>query len=189
MAGPRTDEDRAVSVLTLAFSADPIVRWAYPDAHKYYLYFPAFVRAFAGKAFDEGTAFIAADYAGAALWLPPGVHADDEPLSELVAATVDAAVQEPLSELMEQQARLHPAEPHWYLPLIGVDPARQRQGHGAGLLQQALAACDREELPAYLEATSEGSRALYERHGFDVVDEIQVQGSPPMWPMLRRPRA
>jgi GNAT superfamily N-acetyltransferase len=28
----------------------------------------------------------------------------------------------------------HPAEPHWYLPLIGVDPAHQNNGHGAALM-------------------------------------------------------
>jgi hypothetical protein len=28
-------------------------------------------------------------------------------------------------------------------------------------------------------------RPLYQRHGFEAIDEIQAGDSPPMWPMLR----
>lgn len=44
--------ESAISVITLAFSADPIARWAFPDADVYYKYFPPFTRAFAGGAFE-----------------------------------------------------------------------------------------------------------------------------------------
>ncbi len=50
------------------------------------------------------------------------------------------------------------------------------------------ARADVDTLPAYLEASSPRNRALYERHGFEVTGEIQVADSPPLWPMLRRPR-
>jgi GNAT superfamily N-acetyltransferase len=45
-------------------------------------------------------------------------------------------------------------EPHWYLPLIGVDPAHQGKGHGDALMAYALQQCDRDHLPAYLESTN-----------------------------------
>jgi hypothetical protein len=48
-----------------------------------------------------------------------------------------------------------------------------------------LARADRDGLPAYLEASAPRNRALYERHGFEVVGEIQAGDSPPLWPMLR----
>lgn len=79
----------------------------------------------------------------------------------------------------------HPSESCWYLPFIGVDPRCQGQGHGSRLLRQGLARCDRDHLPAYLEASSPRNRTLYERHGFTVIAEIQVGDSPPLWPMLR----
>jgi hypothetical protein len=41
--------------------------------------------------------------------------------------------------VFEQMGRYHPHEPHWYLPLIGVDPAHQPKGYGSALLRQALA--------------------------------------------------
>jgi GNAT superfamily N-acetyltransferase len=70
---------------------------------------------------------------------------------------------------------------------MGVDPIAQGRGLGSALLQHVLEACDRDRLPAYLEATSPRSRNLYERHGFAVVDTIQAGTSPPMWAMLREP--
>jgi ribosomal protein S18 acetylase RimI-like enzyme len=182
------DVDRTVAVIALAFVADPIARWAYPDPQQFWTYFPPLVRAFGGRAFETATAFVAGDYAGAALWLPPGEHPDEEAMGEIFAASVSGEREESLSEFGRQQSDAHPTQPHWYLPLIGVDPAHQGQGHGSRLMQHALRVCDRDGLPAYLEATSLGSRALYRRHGFEAVGEIQAPGSPPMWPMWREPR-
>jgi ribosomal protein S18 acetylase RimI-like enzyme len=82
----------------------------------------------------------------------------------------------------------HPSEPHWYLPLIGVDPRCQGRGYGSALLARALIRCDQERTLAYLEATSPLNRALYERHGFTVVTTIQAGNSPTIWPMVRTPR-
>jgi ribosomal protein S18 acetylase RimI-like enzyme len=69
-----------------------------------------------------------------------------------------------------------------------VDPDAQCQGYGSALLRHMLVALDREQLPAYLEATSSRNVPLYERHGFEVLGTIQRGGSPPIVPMLRRPR-
>jgi ribosomal protein S18 acetylase RimI-like enzyme len=185
----KVDRDKAVSVVTLAFSADPMARWAYPDPGDYYAYFPEFVRAFAGGAFEAGSAFVVEGHAGAALWLPPGVHPDEERLGALVETNIPAELQGPIAEMIEMQEACHPEEPHWYLPLIGVDPVHQGKGYGSQLLRQALSLVDGEGLAAYLEATTPSSRALYERYGFEVVRELKVTGSPPMWPMTRRARA
>jgi ribosomal protein S18 acetylase RimI-like enzyme len=40
--------------------------------------------------------------------------------------------------VLETMEGYHPSEPHWYLPLIGVEPARQGRGHGSALLSHAL---------------------------------------------------
>jgi ribosomal protein S18 acetylase RimI-like enzyme len=88
----------------------------------------------------------------------------------------------------EQMAKYHPREPHWYLPLIGVDPAHQGQGRGDVLMVHALARCDRDRVPAYLESTNPRNMSLYRRHGFEPLGTIQAGSSPPLVPMLRRPR-
>ena len=148
----------------------------------------SFVRAFGGNAFLHGGAHCTASYAGAALWLPPGVHADAARLGELMQSTASPSAQEAGSGIFEQMAKYHPDEPHWYLPLIGVDPAYQGKGHGDALMAFALDRCDRDKLPAYLESTNPRNMSLYRRHGFEALGEIQVGSSPVLVPMLRRAR-
>jgi hypothetical protein len=52
-----------------------------------------------------------------------------------------------------------------------------------------LQRCDRERVPAFLEASTARNRALYERHGFAVTEEFALgRGAPPQWRMWREPR-
>ncbi len=179
---------RAVDAIVLAFSADPVARWIYPDPNQYLSHFPAFVGGFGGRAFEHGTAYSTPEMEGAALWLPPGVHSDDQALESLIQRTVDEPTQGELFAVLEQMDRYHPKEDHWYLPLIGVDPARQGGGFGGALMSHALVPCDRDSMLAYLESTNPANISLYERHGFESLGKIQVGSSPPLFPMLRRPR-
>ena len=181
------DQDNAIAAVVRAFSADPAARWMYPDSQQYWQHFPRFVKAFAGAAFEHGSADFVEGYSAAALWLPPGVHPDEGALSKLIQCTIPRGNQTDLFALLEQMDGYHPAEPHWYLPMIGVDPAHQGKGYGSALLQHALARCDADEKLAYLESTSVKSLRLYERHGFELLGTIQVGSSPPLFPMLRKP--
>jgi ribosomal protein S18 acetylase RimI-like enzyme len=182
------DEVSAIDAVVLAFAADPVTRWAWPHPHQYMAAMPRFVRAFGGRAFAHGSAYGTDKCVGAALWLPPGVHPDEDRLGELMETTASPSARADGSAVFEQMAKYHPTEPHWYLPLIGVDPARQGRGHGDALMAHALARCDRDQLPAYLESTSPRNVSLYLRHGFEPIGTIQAGSSPPLVPMLRRPR-
>lgn len=184
----RAEAERAIAAIVLAFSADPAARWSYPDPHQYLTHFPAIVRAFGGRAFAHGTAHHVSDFAGAALWLPPGIQPDEEALVAILRGSVAAERQADVFAVFEQMGRYHPQEPHWYLPLIGVDPRHQGKGHGSALLQHALRRCDGDQAPAYLESTNPANIPLYDRHGFRVLATIQVGSSPPIFPMLRAPR-
>jgi ribosomal protein S18 acetylase RimI-like enzyme len=101
---------------------------------------------------------------------------------------VSRELQDDLFAFFEQMGKFHPVEPHWYLPMIGVDPTRQNKGYGSMLMRQALAACDREQLPAYLESSNPRNITLYVRHGFEIVGTIQAGSSPPMFAMRRAAR-
>jgi ribosomal protein S18 acetylase RimI-like enzyme len=180
--------DQAVGTIVLAFSADPIARWFYPDPHEYLLHLPGFVREFAGKAFEQCSAYYIDGYLGAALWLPPDVHPDETALAALLQRTIPEKNQQEIFAFIEQMDRSHPSEPHWYLPMIGVDPAQQGKGYGSALLKHALERCDGEGKLAYLEASSPKSIPLYQRHGFELVSTIQVGPSPPLFPMVRKPQ-
>src|SRR5262245_55452851 len=83
-----TEDERAavLGVITLAFAADPMVRWAFPDRATYLATMPQLAAAFGGNAFPHGTAHLMAGGMGAALWLPPGVAPDEEKLMAIVTA-------------------------------------------------------------------------------------------------------
>jgi ribosomal protein S18 acetylase RimI-like enzyme len=183
-----SDEASIVGVVVLAFSADPAARWTWPDPQQYLRHFPSFVRALGGKAFAHGSAYYVDGYAGAAMWLPPEVSPDENTLVDLLQHTGYAPVQKDVFAVFEQMAHYHPQEPHWFLPLIGVDPLQQGKGFGAALMQHALVLCDRDRTLAYLESSNPKNIPLYERYGFKLLGTIQVATSPPIFPMLRKPR-
>jgi ribosomal protein S18 acetylase RimI-like enzyme len=181
--------ERIFGTLTLAFAADPPSRWLYPEPQQYLRHFPAFARALGGAALPRGTALVSQDYAATALWLAPDAAPDEQALMELIEDSLAPSRRSDMLAVVEVMARHHPEEPHWYLPLIGVEPARQGYGLGAALLRAGLLRCDAARLPAYLESTNPRNRPLYERHGFEAVGEIRVVDCPPIVPMLRRPKA
>lgn len=183
----RKDKDQAVAALELAFAADPVMRWFWPDPAVYRATFPAFVDAMAGAAFEQGTAMWVDDGRAVALWLGPGHGADDDALVQVMLESVDPGLLTDLSAFADRVSELHPVVDHWYLPITGVDPHVQGKGLGSVLLQHALATCDRDGLPAYLEASTVRSRLLYERFGFKQIAGIQVGSSPQVYAMLRDP--
>lgn len=184
---PTTDESRAIATLTIAFSGDPVARWLLPDACRYLTYWPRFVGALAGHAFGAGTVDSVDDCGGIATWLPPGVGPDEEAMAAVVAEAVPEPDQEEVFDVMGQMNEHHPTQRHWYLPLIGVDSTRCGGGLGSALLQHAAERCDRDGLPAYLEATNPRNRRLYAAFGFEELGVIQAGNSAPLWPMLRKP--
>lgn len=174
-----------ISTLVTAFADDPFIRWMFPRADQYLAAFPKVLRFFAGAAFGSGTAYRSDDFGGVALWLPPGVAPDEEGLGQVLAEHVDEAMQPQVFAVMEQVGAGHPEAPHWYLPAMGVDPIRQGSGIGSSVMDHSLGHCDRTCGLAYLESTNPANIPFYLRHGFEVVAEIGVDGSPVLTRMLR----
>lgn len=69
-----------------------------------------------------------------------------------------------------------PSEPHWYLHDIAASPKARGRGVGSALLTHRLGIIDDSETTlAALEATTPGSRRLYERFGFEAVGRAPTQ--------------
>jgi len=179
---------QAVATIVAAFVTDPIARFALVTPHDYLRYMPEQVRAFAGGSIEHGTADVSINFGGAALWLPPGVHPDGEALEREFRRTAEAAHLDDLLGTFEQMDQSYPEEPHWYLPMVGVEPNAQGSGVGSALMRQGVARCDKEGALAYLESSNPRNISLYERHGFEVMGQIQVGAGPVVTPMLRYPR-
>jgi len=199
--GARTRSGRsgAGSVLSRAFQADPLLSFLIPDPGKRARATPRFMRSILvdARPFDEvWVASDGADIAGVAAWLPPGAYprgvwrSTTGVLRELPSGhhlgrrfvagmRLYAAI---------DKAHAQVAGPHWYLASLGCDPPWQRRGVGSALLEPVLARADGDGVLAYLETSKFDNVAWYGRHGFEVVAEINLRGSPAMWAMHRLPR-
>ena len=201
----RLAEDRveeAGELLARAFLDDPFSGYVIPDRDERpdALPFLYEVGVRYGALFGEVQAVHASDGAliGVAVWLPPGQHRttpersveagflelaellDEEPLQRF------ARVQGHVAEVHERDA----PDDHWYLMLLGVEPAYQRQRLGAALLRPALARADAAEVACYLETFAEENLAFYARHGFAVVTRgVEPTSGVPFWTLRRDPRA
>jgi len=182
MEGNRSD---VIQSIVMGYTSDPLGRWFWPSAVSYLLSGQAF-DAYGGRAIDSGTAYVTENFEGVALWLPPGVEPDEERMIPILEATVAGKILEDVFAVFEAMDSYHPDTPCWYLPLISVDPFHRGKGLGSQLMKHALNRIDEEGIPAYLESSNPRNISLYERHGFEVMGEIQIGTSPLITPMIRQ---
>jgi GNAT superfamily N-acetyltransferase len=183
------DLTHVVEAVAQSFYEDPIFRWIAPDDRRRLRELERGFALFARRVwFPHDQTYTTDRLIGGAFWMPPGTSHLSlfKQLSMLpaMAAILRGDLPRLLRLLNATEAR-HPHERHYYLPVIGIRPEWQGRGFGSALLRPILERCDRERLPAYLEASSPRNRALYERHGFAVVEEMRVSDSPPLWRMWR----
>ena len=161
---------QVVDALTGAFFDDPVFRWMLPDADRRQLALPPVFALFTEYIQRRDETYVTAEGGAAALWVPPGGHAVEPDEAEQFGSRLESAagIDAPrLFEVMELLDEHHPDGSFYFLNLLAVLPERQGQGLGSALLAHTLDRCDREGVPAYLDATSEDNRRLYERHGFE----------------------
>lgn len=183
-------------MLGRAFYDDPVSVWMLPDAtvraRRLATYFGTATR---HHHLAGGGVEVAADgpvIGAAALWDPPQrwKYSRGAQLRMLPALVRAYGLRLPagrvLSELMEAA---HPAEPHWYLAVIGSDPAVRGGGFGQALMRSRLDRCDAEHCPAYLESSKFENVPYYQRFGFAVTGEVVLpDGGPTLWQMWREAR-
>lgn len=188
----RPDEvEHLAQVLADAFENDPVMRWYIPDDTRYRRQASRMFSWYVRRRIRYGAAFCTADLRSVVLWDDPD-HVNmtvSERLSEAAMSTVV------FGSIVGRAARgaallkaHHPQFPHWYLHMMGVAPELRGRGVGSLLLQAVLTRCDREGTRAYLEASSPRKPPLYERHGFEVVEEVRFPEGPTCFAMVRRPQ-
>ncbi|MFF0106744.1 GNAT family N-acetyltransferase [Streptomyces hirsutus] len=189
------DRELLVRLLDEAFQDDPVSGWVFPGTEYRRTTHHRLMGAFTDIVLAEGRIDVTEDGSACALWMsmPADDHGAGDPADDEGPAQVRRAV-DPENERVEMIGRLtagvHPTgRAHEYLWMIGVLPGRQGEGLGTALIGSVLDRCDREGLPAYLEASSVRSRLLYERLGFaQACEPLLLPDGPRMWPMWREPR-
>jgi len=126
---------------------------------------------------------------GAAVWihdqhpLPPPPDYDQRLWQ---AAGLHAPRFAHLDDLFEGHHPDPVSRPHDHLAFLAVPPRMQGRGLGSRLLTDQHAVHDRAGIPAYLEAASPASRALYLRHGYQPYGEpFALPNGATFYPMWR----
>lgn len=183
------DRTAVLHTMTLAFVADPLMRWILPEAGDYLTHFPPMTDIFGGKSIDNGSCFMTTGGEGAAMWLPPGVSPDEQAWASRSEAALPEERLASFGQLLDAMESYHPDEDDcWYLSVIGVDSGHQGKGVGATLMKHVTRMLDDNGYLGYLESSNPQNISLYQRHGFEIVGEIQIDDSPVVTPMIRSRR-
>ena len=191
------DDDRVPAVaaaMARGFEDDPVMRWFFPDDAQRLDQLDQVFRLMLGhRTYRDHYAdrWTTGAAVGGALWAPPGRwHVGPFESLGLLPRWAAVAGWRSVPRILRgitAMEKHHPEREHWYLPVVAVEPDWQGRGLGSAILRPALDRCDRERLPAYLEATTTRSRGCYERLGFRTTGEIRLPDGPSMWPMWREP--
>jgi ribosomal protein S18 acetylase RimI-like enzyme len=199
--GPGTDvnvrpvEEEDVPELSVslarAFLEDPVSEYLFPDRRIKRLerYFRFQIRT---MFLARGEAWTTQDLKAASLWMPPrhGPPSMAEGVSQLPVIAILGRGTFRALRLVQMLESHHPRVPHFYLATIGTDPAMQGKGYGSAVLSAVLSRCDAQAVPSYLESSKEQNLSFYNRHGFEVVNEVVIPRTEvKLWLMWREPRA
>ena len=173
-----------------AFLDDPVMRWFFPDDGRRAAYTRRFFRLRVQAMLAQDEVYTTDDHAGAAVWAQPG-RWEAPPLASLMfVLRVMPMVGRRAPTLLRGWSKVdaaHPAEPHYYLAILGTDPDAQGRGVGSALIQPVLDDCDRNEIPAYLESSNPRNHPFYARHGFRITGDLVLPKGPRIWTMWREP--
>lgn len=188
---------QATAVLARAFLPYPLYLHFFPDpAERQKRTAPA-LGLLIRYCLRYGEVYSTSDSLGAACWLPPGAEyltmwrmlRVGLIMFPFQIGLTAAKRLERVGAHFEAIRRRAMPQPHWYLMLLGVDPAHQGQGVGRALVQPVFERADTAGLPCYLETQVETNVAIYRRLGFEVVDEGEVpEADCRSWAMKRLPR-
>jgi len=175
----------AADTLARAFHDYPAFVYVFPDAAERRKEFPLLLQSFVHYGVLHGEVYATSrNLEGVAVWMPP-----DYPGGFSIVPEVSKDALERMmyfgSEVYTVRQRHVPAA-HWFLEFIGVLPEFQGKGCASILLKPMLARIEQERLPCYLDTEVEENVAIYQHHGFKVVEDKEIPGTEiRSWGMLR----
>jgi GNAT superfamily N-acetyltransferase len=184
-------------VMGRAFFDDPVATWVWPDDRNRLTGLTRFFATITRRQHLAGGGVELArdgnDVGAAAIWDPPGRWEASRLQEWLMLPGLLRAFGKRRSvaeEVLGTMHDAHPEEPHWYLGFVGSDPAVRGAGFGQALMRSRVDLCDREHVPAYLEASKPDLVPYYMRFGFEETGKLVLpNGGPTVFPMWRAPQA
>jgi len=190
----RADLPAVGASLARAFATDPVWQWLVPDRRRFQRRATQLMRAITQMHLATGSVWTTPGAGATGVWAPPKKFRT--PASQFVRVAhrfVPAAGIAGMRRFATVATLddLHPGEPHWYLALLGTDPAHQGRGLASAVMQPAMAAADAAGVGCYLESSKESNISFYRRHGFEVTGthDLDHGAGPRVWLMWRDPVA
>jgi len=197
----RLDRSHVKTVATMlarVFWNYPISTYAYPDELVRERYLPRFFQYILYYCIRYGEVYAtSSEIEGIAAWLPSDKFPvtvwkslRSVPLSVFLNLDISSRRRmKPVGDYIDSTHLRLASFPHWFLQVIGVDPANQGKGYARKLLSPMLARIDNEGLPCYLETHDQKDVPIYEHFGFKVMENSTVTGTNlTNWSMLRELR-
>jgi len=188
------DREPVLDVVEAAFVTEPAFAHFFGDAYqthaREFLSFLFDLRLAGGLMWvEEADAQIAA----VSMWDPPGgptLSAEEqEAMWRAAADRFGPAIEQRLDAYDALVHDVGPTGDHYYLGVIGSDPAARGRGHGSAVLRPGLDAADAAGLPTFLETGTEGNVGFYRRFGFEVTAELDLDDETRVWCLTRQPGA
>jgi ribosomal protein S18 acetylase RimI-like enzyme len=185
----------AAAMVARAFQDNPLSVYFFPDMSERKNKLPYIFQFMISYGLLYGEAYTTSpNLEGVAVWLPSEKarmkrrgDVENEGLSRLFKVERKTAAKWRSFDdyVSSMHKRLVPFA-HWYLQLLGVDPAYQGKGYASTLLKAMFTRIDKERLPCFLETDAKRDVSIYQHYGFKVVEEGVVPGSEvTIWAMLR----
>lgn len=179
-------------MLARAFDDDPVAEWVSPHQRTRARMLERFHASRLRHMLPHREVWMTAGGEAAAVWAPPekGQTTTRHEL-EMFAAVTKPRLLTRLPRIqrgMNMMEKGHPHEPHYYLAVVGTEPAMQGRGLGTATLEPVLAQCDQDGIGAYLESSKERNVDYYARFGFRTTQVLHLPKGPDMWLMWRDPR-
>ncbi|HEU4980202.1 MAG TPA: GNAT family N-acetyltransferase [Solirubrobacterales bacterium] len=179
--------------LARAFHDDPVSTWTCRADGLRPVVLEQFFGARMRQLAHSGEIWTTEGLAGAAVWAAPGrwktsLREDLELARSALHPRLLLRAPIVARGLLGIERRHPPQPPHWYLAILGTEPAAQGQGLGSAMLGPVLEECDRDGVAAYLESSTERNLAFYGRHGFRVMEVWRLPRGPRVSGMWRDPR-
>lgn len=191
-AATKADSDAISATLARAFLDDPVMMFMLPDADERRAKLPRLFGVLLAMALPHGLCRVTSGAEAATIWKPPGkwhlsiwdyvAHAPQ--LLGIFGTRVLSVL-----ATMDRIEKVHPKREHFYLQVVGTDPAKQGKGFASAILRHQLAASDAAGLPCYLESSKDTNIPIYRSFGFETTGEIEIPDGPTLWPMWREARA
>ncbi len=184
-------------VVARAFQDDLIDSYFFPDPEERKKKLPPFYEYRIGQAVRYGTVYATSpNLEGIAAWLPSDLS--EIPMWKMMltggfklfrkmGSQVTSKMMT-VRDFVESKTIKNAGDKYLHLEMLAVEPKLQGMGYAKKLLDPMFNRLDSENLPCFLETSTEKNVALYQYFGFEVVEESTIPGTDvPFWDMLRQP--